>query len=76
MESPITATRGATPVVLVRPVAASQVIEPCWKSLRRPPGTSYSSLVGYPRTESCQPIDAHLSRIAPRTACAPALGDQ
>ena len=40
------ASSGRGQTMFVAPVWASQTIEPRWKSVRRPPGTAYSLLVG------------------------------
>ena len=58
----------------VRPVAASHVIDPRWKSLRLPPGTAYSSDTGYPSAPASQPRCAHASKPAPCTTFAPMPG--
>ncbi len=58
-------------VTVVVRVTELHRIRPCWKSLRRPSLTAYSSEVGRPSRESGPPSCRYLLRIAPRTGCAP-----
>ncbi len=51
--------------VVVVPSVGVQVMEPCWKSLRRPPVVAYSSLVGYPSQLLSAPWFCHDTRMAP-----------